>query len=127
MVLSGFSRTFSDITCGDGSLSKSLQDNNQNCSVSGAFGISRTRPNSKTPTRTPTRSGISDDPCNSIKKTPNCSTNKMLTVHECDGDRFIPNRSSTNMSRARHVIQKCDSVPNDDAGYHQAVTESCEY
>ncbi|KAH8855120.1 Cell division cycle protein 20 like [Schistosoma japonicum] len=124
MVLSGFSRTFSDITCGDGSLSKSLQDNNQNCSVSGAFGISRTRPNSKTPTRTPTRSGISDDPYNSIKKTPNCSTNKMLTVHECDGDRFIPNRSSTNMSRARHVIQKCDSAPNDDAGYHQAVTES---
>ncbi|CAH8435878.1 unnamed protein product [Schistosoma turkestanicum] len=125
MVLSGFSRTFSDISSGDGSLSRSLQDNNQNCSINRAFGISRSKPNSKTPTRTPSRSGLtSDDSVN--KKTPNSSIKKMLTVHECDGDRFIPNRSSTNMCRARHAIRKCneDSSNEEAAEYQQAVAAS---
>ncbi|VDQ13062.1 unnamed protein product [Trichobilharzia regenti] len=43
MVLSCFSRTFLDITSGDGSLAKALQDSNQNCSVNGTLGALRTR------------------------------------------------------------------------------------
>ncbi|CAH8433503.1 unnamed protein product [Schistosoma guineensis] len=127
MVLSGFSRTFSDISSGDGSLSRSLQDNNQNPTMNRAFGISRGKPNSKTPTRTPSHSGVvSDESSNSFKRTPNSSIKKIPTVHECDGDRFIPNRSSTNMCRARHVIRKCNEDPSNEEAvdYQQAVADS---
>ncbi|CAH8833541.1 unnamed protein product [Trichobilharzia szidati] len=126
MVLSCFSRTFLDITSGDGSLAKALQDSNQNGSVNGTLGALRTRSNSKTPTRTLSRSGLSsDDPSTSSRKTPSSSIKTMTALHECDGDRYMPSRSSTNMIRAQHMLRKQeDAVDEETAEYQKAVAKS---
>lgn len=49
---------------------------------------------------------------------------KNLLILLCN--RFIPNRSSTNMCRARHVIRKCNEDPSNEEAvdYQQAVADS---
>ncbi|VDP92758.1 unnamed protein product [Echinostoma caproni] len=89
------------------------------------------RLNQKTPSRTPSRLPLT--PCrkeadHSQRKTPghNSKTSGagVKSLLENEGDRFIPNRKSTDLTRAQHAIKNdAENIGPEDAAYHRATTE----
>ncbi|CAL8072106.1 unnamed protein product [Calicophoron daubneyi] len=134
MAHSSFAKTLSEVSKSDGSLSRTLLE----CSNSGSSSscltasvlLTKMRKNQKTPSRTPRRpvtpggggSDLRKTP-GQLSKTPNLMNSKSSLENE--GDRFIPNRSATDISRAQHAIREMVPGPGDEnVEYERAISES---
>ncbi|KAA0196494.1 Cell division cycle 20 cofactor of APC complex [Fasciolopsis buskii] len=139
MSHSSFARSLSDVSGGDGSLSRALLEcshsSNGSGNVTASVLLSKMRINSqKTPTRTPGRLPLT--PCSVKKADHNVNsrrtpghTNKtpagcVKSILEAEGDRYIPNRKSTDLTRAQHAIKNDgENIAPEDAVYHRVTTE----
>ncbi|THD22738.1 Cell division cycle 20 cofactor of APC complex [Fasciola hepatica] len=139
MSHSSFARSLSDVSGGDGSLSRTLLECSHSSSGSGNITasvlLSKMRMNiQKTPKGTPSRLPLT--PCGvkeadhgvNSRKTPGYSNKTpaagVKSLLENEGDRFIPNRKSTDLTRAQHAIKDDgENVAPEDAAYHRATAE----
>ncbi|TGZ75161.1 hypothetical protein CRM22_000541 [Opisthorchis felineus] len=139
MAHSSFARSLSEVSSGDGSLFRTLQDGGHssgNSSVTTSVLLAKGRSSQKTPSRTPSRLPLT--PCRmegdrsllSSRKTPGQSVktpggSSGRSLLEREGDRFIPNRVTTDLNRARHAIKDgLENAAPEDMEYRRAVSES---
>ncbi|CAH8574729.1 unnamed protein product [Dicrocoelium dendriticum] len=138
MAHSSFARSLSEVSTTDGSLCRTLLDATRSSGDSSStaasllfssMGIKR-----KTPTRTPSRLPLTPS-CkeseqrsipssrktpNILSKTPNSSSGSRSRIER--GDRFIPNRQSTDIARAQHAIKENnENKCIEDPDYQRAV------
>ncbi|KAF5401061.1 hypothetical protein PHET_05238 [Paragonimus heterotremus] len=120
MSHSSFVRSLSEVSSSDGS----------NSSVTTSVLLSKMHhAGQKTPSRTPSRIPLTPGRQDGDKRplgnrrTPISAGGQSLLERE--GDRFIPNRTSTDMTRAQHAIKdENENKCTEDSEYQRAISES---
>ncbi|KAA3681834.1 cell division cycle 20, cofactor of APC complex [Paragonimus westermani] len=134
MSHSSFVRSLSEVSSSDGSLCRTLLDcsrnSGSNSSVTTSVLLSKMHhAGQKTPSRTPSRIPLTPGRQDGDKlplgnrRTPISAGGQSLLERE--GDRFIPNRASTDMTRAQHAIKdENENKCTEDSEYQRAISES---